>query len=102
MTMRATNTYDVGDQIELSVVFTTAEGAAADPTVVTVQIKDPAGNVTTLEYGESEQVERDETGVYLLDLVADQPGVWAYRWAGTGALTAAAEGTFNVRRSAFS
>lgn len=96
-----TNKYDIGDQVRIEVVFTDEDGAGADPSVIVCKYRRPNGNTTTLEYGDGEGVTRDSEGSYYVDVVTDMPGVWAYRWEGTGVLTAAAEGEFMVLRSAF-
>jgi hypothetical protein len=95
------NTYDIGDQVRLSVAFTDEDGHAADPTVITVKYADPTGAITTLVYDTDAAVGREETGAYYADLVPDRAGIWRYRWTGSGAITSAAEGSFTVRRSAF-
>lgn len=94
------NTYDTGDQVRLSVLFTDSDGNAADPTVVTVKYINPLGTVTERTYEDDPAVIRDGTGEYSTDFVVSRPGSWHYRWQSTGAITAASEGQFQVRRSA--
>lgn len=95
------NTYDVGDQVRLAVTFTDEDGNAADPTVITVKYISPLGTVTERTYEDDPAVVRDGTGQYSTDFVANRAGGWHYRWQSSGAITAAAEGQFQVRRSAF-
>ncbi len=95
------NSYDLGDQVRLSAAFTDADGAAVDPTVVTVKYSDPTGSVTDLDYGVDLAVTRTTTGAYYVDFVPHTAGTWRYRWESSGAVTAAAEGEFQVRRSSF-
>lgn len=95
------NSYDVGDQVRLTVTISDADGRTVDPTVLACLYRDPAGVVTELTYGEDEALTRDDQGSYYVDLVANRPGVWVYRWECSGTVTAATEGQFTVRRSSF-
>ena len=88
------NEYDVGDSIRLSAVFT-QNSIHADPTSVVATHKDPSGNETT------PAVSNPNAGHYFIDVSIDEEGTWWYRFAGTGAVEAAAEGTFNVRATQF-
>ena len=96
------NEYDIGDGVTLSAAFATKAGVATDPTTVTVRVKNPAGTVTDYVYGTDEEVVRDSDGAFHLDVLVDASGTWYYRCAGTGAVQAAAEGSFTVRSSQFS
>jgi hypothetical protein len=92
---------DKGDLVRLTVTFTDTTGAPADPTAVRLYIKTPGGVLTTLVYGTDSAVVREETGVYHYDLLCTMPGDWPVRWEGTGAVTAAVEGSVPVGPSAF-
>lgn len=83
-------TYDIGDEVRLSVAFTDADGVAADPTTVTCTVRKPDGSTLTPSATGS-------SGSYHADIQPDQTGNWHYRFAGTGALVAAEEGQFYVR-----
>lgn len=85
-------TYDIGDEVRLSVAFTDAAGAAADPTTVTCTVRKPDGSTLT-----PTATSTGSTGAYRADIQPDQTGNWYYRFAGTGALVAAEEGQFYVR-----
>lgn len=95
------NTYDIGDQVRLSVAFTDSDGVAVDPTVITLKYSNPGGTVTTLVYETDAAVTRDATGEFYADIVPTTAGIWRYRWYSSGTVTAAAEGSFSVRRSQF-
>lgn len=91
------NAYDVGDQVRVTATFKDLDGDAVDPTTVTVKYQKPGGSVVTVA---SESVTNSATGVYFTDLTIDNsPGVWRYRFEGTGALVAAEGGTFYVTAS---
>jgi uncharacterized protein YjdB len=89
------DTYNVGDGVRITATFTDITGAINDPTTVTFQAKDPHGAVIT------NPATKQSTGIYYADLVLTAPGIWHYRWAGTGAVTAAIEGQLTARPSAF-
>lgn len=93
--------YDIGDQVRLTVRFADEAGEAVDPTVVVCKTASPLGLVSTYTYGVDEGVGREDEGSYFVDLIVTVPGAWSYRWESSGAVTAAGEGQFNVRRSAF-
>lgn len=95
------NAYLVGQQVRVWARFVDADGDVVDPTVIMLKYATPAGETTTLTYGENVAVVREATGEYYAEFVATQPGAWRYRWESSGAITAAAEGHFQVLRSAF-
>lgn len=84
--------FDIGDQIRLSVAFTDLAGTAADPTTVVCTVRKPDNTTST------PSVTNDSTGAYHSDLTLDLDGSWYFRFAGTGALVVAEEGTFVVSR----
>lgn len=95
------NTYDVGDQIRITATFTDIDGAAVDPATLQFKFKTPGSAITTYVYGVDAQIVKSGVGVYYVDVPIDASGTWSYRFAGTGAGQAAAEGQFDVRQSYF-
>jgi hypothetical protein len=89
------NVYDVGDGIRATCAFTDLAGAAADPTAVTVKVKDPDGAVT------EPLASHAGTGSYYTDITFDAEGDWYVRFEGTGSVIAATEVHLKVRDSAF-
>jgi len=89
---------DIGDRATLTATFTTAAGTAVAPTTVALKIMDPSGN---LEVDITTGYTTGGTGIYKYDVTLDQAGLWRYRWAGTGAAIASAEGELRVSQSAF-
>lgn len=87
---------NVGDMIRCAVSFTTAGGTPADPTTVTAKYETPRGELTSYTYGGG-QIVKDSTGNYHMDITCTEGGKWHYRFAGTGAVVAAAEGEFEVQ-----
>lgn len=93
--------YSVGDLIRISGTFTNAAGVATDPTAVFAKYKDPSGNVTTLTYPTDAALVKDSTGVYHVDINADEWGWWYYRFYSTGTGQAANESRFEIESSSF-
>jgi hypothetical protein len=84
------NIYDVGDGIQLTGTFTIS--GSGTNTTATLSLTDPSEVVTTPAVGSGTD------GVYLVDAIVDEAGAWYYRWVGTGAVVAATEGHFFVRK----
>jgi hypothetical protein len=78
--------------------FKNAAGVLTDPTLVKLRWR---------RHGESEtewlvtagQVIKDSVGLYHADITVAEPGLHYFRWEGTGAVVAAAEGTFSAQSS---
>ncbi len=92
-----TKTYDIGDPVRCSVTFATAKGTAKDPTTITVEVTPPSGK-TIYTYGIDTEVGRTTKGMYYIDLVMDQHGVWPAYWKGTTACIAGESHYWLVRR----
>jgi len=86
--------YDIGDAVVLATRFTDAQGVPTDPTTVTLTVRAPDATVETVT---GAQLGHSAAGTYTHVLVAAQAGVHRYRWAGTGAVQEASEGSFSVR-----
>ena len=96
------NVYQVGDLVRISAAFTNEAGAAADPTTVSLLVKlRYVIGATATTYTYPATVTKDSTGNYHVDFAPTTEGIWDYRWIGTGVVTAACEGAFNVPNSEF-
>lgn len=99
----AYNRYDKGDLVRVSTGtngFTDAiSGDPLDPDTVKFSYKTPSGTVTTLTYGPDEEIVKDATGKYHVDLDANEAGFWWYRWHSEGNGQAADESRFQVWES---
>jgi uncharacterized protein YfaS (alpha-2-macroglobulin family) len=91
----------LGELVRVSGAFTNAAGAAADPTAVRMKYKDPEGAITSLLYGTDVALVKDTTGSYHVDIDANQPGTWNWRFYATGTGQTADEGSFTVSESEF-
>lgn len=100
---------DIGDmqrfgnpsQDTASAAFTNLPGTPTDPTAVTLVVQKPDG--TQLAYGWPSSgvngtLTRESAGRFYFDVLMDQAGKWQFRLAGTGAVTAASEGSLRVQR----
>ena len=93
------NTYDINDVARLSSAFT-ADGTATDPTTITLTVRTPAGVEASYTYALAE-LTKSSAGVFYRDQDCTESGTWYYRFTGTGAVKAAGEAAFVVRRSQF-
>lgn len=92
------NTHDLGDLVRVTGTFSDPDDdTVMDPAVVKLSVKDPSENVETFVYGTDVEVVKSSTGVYYLDIDADEAGTWYYRWWSTGTGQAAEENSFEVR-----
>jgi hypothetical protein len=94
-----TTSYDIGDKKRFSAAFTDINDAAADPTTVTVRIREPDGTVTAYIYGTDVEVVKSAVGNYYVDVTFDQSGRHQVRWEGVGALVTAEQTEVYVRRT---
>jgi hypothetical protein len=87
---------DIGDLVRLTVTFADLNGNLLDPTAVTLSIKEPSGVVTSFQYGRDAFVVRESAGKYYMDFAPSMEGLHTFRFAGSGAVTAAEEKMFYV------
>lgn len=73
----------------------TVNGAATDPTTVSLDVTTPSGVTTTYTYAAS-QITKSGTGVYTKDIACSEDGIWQYVWTGTGAASDIIAGTWTV------
>ena len=104
MSCAETNEYPLGSLVRATGTMTNViTGLVYDPSVVRCQYRDPDGNLTSLLYGTDAALVKSSTGVYYVDIDADTPGSWYYRFysTGSGSAQAAAETEFIVAASQF-
>lgn len=95
------NTYEIGDEVTLTIRFRSRTKVPVDPTTVTLKVRDPDGEETEYVY-EASAIERTSTGAYSFALEPTKSGVWSYRWKGSGNVKVAREKAFSVKESEFS
>ena len=91
------NEYFKGQSVRLRFTFTNAEGALADPSAVSAQVKSPLGITTT--YGP--EIVHDSIGKYSLVVTGDRQGVWVVEGKGTGENVSVDEHEFKILESHF-
>lgn len=90
------NLYEVGDLVRVYGTFTDQAGTAIDPTDVFFSFKNPSKTITTYKYGVDAKLVKSATGVYYVDINANNVGIWYYRFYSTGTRQTANEGLFTV------
>ena len=84
------NTYLLGNVVQLNSTFTTQSGTPTNPTSVTLSVLNALGSI------DSPTVTNSSAGVYTASYTPATAGLYFYYWTGTGAVTAASQGQFNV------
>lgn len=82
--------YIAGNIIRLTATFRDSAGAAVDPTAVEFRVVAPGAAVSVVAGT------RASSGEWFADVTAATPGKWAFRAVASGAVVAAAEGSFQV------
>lgn len=86
----------VGESERFTITITDFDGSASDPDALTLEIKDPSGNITTYTYSLAE-ITKSSTGVYYKVLPAyDEAGTWWWEWQGTGTVNVVVNGFRSV------
>ena len=99
--MALPNSYEQKSQVRCTGTYTDQNDAAVDPTVVVFKYKNPAGTITSLTYGVNDEVVKDGTGIYHVDVDGDTSGTWYYRFESTGTAKAGGEEQFEIYESEF-
>jgi len=95
------NRFAYGALVRITITFETAAGAAIDPAVVKAQVRNPQLQVETYVYGTDPELTKTATGIYVIDVDANQVGTWFVRGVSTGSGQAAEESGFIVQESQF-
>lgn len=95
-----TEVRDIGDRETVRAAFTDKDGAAANPSVVTLKIREPDGTVTIVASSDVPlMLDNPSPGTWEFGFTYSQGGRHFFEWTGTGAVVAAAPGERYVRRS---
>jgi hypothetical protein len=74
--------YQIDTLIQLNVVFFNVQlNQPADPVTVSLFVEDPSGTITEIA---SNLIVRTGVGSYYSNFLPTGPGVWTYKWQGTG------------------
>ena len=98
--MAGTATFIIGSTWRTKARFSDATGALADPTTITLKVRDPSGTETSYTYAGA-TVSKEATGIYYKDVTINAQGRWVARWIGTGTVADAAEFPIDVPPSNF-
>src|SRR5689334_164470 len=80
--------YVEGQGLRVSAEFR-ADRALTDPSAVRFKLKKPSDDDTEVfTYGTDDEIVRESTGKYYVDLTLDESGSWHYRWESDGVVTA--------------
>ncbi len=91
--------FEQGDTVRLTGTYRNpSTQALTDPTVATCKLRLPDGSTVTYS---GAQVTKDGVGLYHVDILVSQHGVYRYRWEGTGAAAGVGENAFRVKHSVF-
>jgi hypothetical protein len=97
------STYDIGDVVRVTGLFTDTGGVAGDPSTVRFLYDTPTSTAATIHtrtstaIGAVDQIVKASTGVYYFDLPTTGRGLYETRFTSTGALQASGESWFSVR-----
>lgn len=76
----------------------TVSGTNTTPTGITFRMLDPSGNSTSYS---SSQLTNSTSGVYSVDVIGDEEGIFYYNFTSTGTAQAAYTGQFTVINTVF-
>jgi hypothetical protein len=98
--MREPKQYDQGQVVRVLAHFKNpATGVFINPATVKFKIKDPTGTASEYEFNVGLEITQESTGKFYVDINADKPGFWYYRFWSEGSGIAAYQGVFRVRTS---
>lgn len=87
-----TESYDIGDMRTFTGTFTDVSGTLANPSTVTVEIREPDGNLATPAPSSA------TTGIWTVDYEFTQSGRHVIRFQGDGAINSAQETEVYIKR----
>ena len=94
--------FNKGDLIRCSAVYTDDAGVEIDPAGVFFRVAAPDGTQTPYTYGVDAELVRDSQGNYHLDVDGDSSGLWTVKFFSTGSGQAASpDVSFWIGRSTF-
>lgn len=93
--------FNLGDTVKLAALFTDEDDVAVDPTSILLSIRKPSGVETVYTYGVDIDLVKNAVGSYSLTLVADEHGIWWYKFEGLATGQTSQESYFEVNRSVF-
>lgn len=96
------NHYTLGQLVRVTGTFKDSDEVVQDPDNVYFSYKAPSDTTaTTYTYDVDAELVKDSTGVYHVDIDANEVGTWPYRFFSTGNGQASEECRFIVQQSNF-
>jgi len=94
--------YDIDSTIQINGDFFNAvTGVYADPSGITLLVRDPTGAQLSYQYGVGGPIVRDSPGKYHYVITASKSGTWTYKWKATGSVVGTSpDTTFTINPSA--
>lgn len=90
------DTYFTGQTLRITAEFRDNAGDLADPTAIVFSYRVDQGAVTTYTYGVGENIQKNGTGEYYVDLALASGGTYAYQFKATGLIENTIEDAFLV------
>ena len=84
-----TPVFDIGDSRTFTASLLNKLGLADDPSVLTVQVIEPDGDVTEYAYPSDDEVSRVDQGIYSIDVLFTKKGRHQIKFIGSGDLVSA-------------
>lgn len=76
--------------------FRDYNGTLVDPDDVFAFWRDPSGNVDQSHYDDDPEIQREDVGIYYIDIDGDEAGVWSVALTCVGTYQGAIEGDFEI------
>lgn len=89
----------IGTGIRSTQEFRDSTGYLADPTTISLVVREPDATHTTYVYPTDPEIVRVAEGIYTFSHVPDAAGQWGYYWLGTGAVAYAEEAFATIEAS---
>lgn len=89
-------TYELGNVIKVSGSFTDSNDEPVDPSQVSVSILTPGKSLLSYVYNQGQEVKKEGTGIYYIEINANITGDWYVRFFSSGSIISASEILFRV------
>jgi len=74
----------IANPVRIKITFKDETGLYIDPGAVTLRVFSPSAVQTTYTFGEDDEIEQEDIGIYVGIITTDEAGRWRYRWETTG------------------
>lgn len=92
------NSYYFGEAVRIHGSFYDSDGALSDPADPSFYVRCPCRVENDYVYGVSDRVKKESTGIYYMDIITDEHGVYIYRaYSKSALITSSDEEEFFVK-----